>query len=396
MEAHVPGLGGAFLENGNLVVYVPASARRSDVLAGLAQASPSLTVDPLMRGQIARGERIELRIGRFPFSQLVAWEEQSAKALAKLHVVSFSDANEGLNKVTIGVMVAQARGAVLQIFAAMGVPGDAIDIVVHPMERAGQSIRSTFSQTGSGIQIANVADQVCSLGWNEHRGGEDPATAEEGFFTAGHCATNRQPGLGITGPMFQPNTSRQIGYITQNPAWDVQDPNCDYSYCTKVDAMYVKYDDPSISLKRVAVTSGPGINNAGGGTDVGNWWADLSGMNYSYYQGALVDKVGRTTGWTRGTLTNTCAKTNVGPPGFQPYTVLCAGKVVTAQAGEGDSGGPVFQIDFGPKVVPHGIFFSFVGTMAHNEEGLEYCIDQCAYSYSSLARIHLFLREPPY
>ena len=64
--------------------------------------------------------------------------------------------------------------------------------------------------------------------------------------------------------------------------------------------------------------------------------------------GDLVDKVGRTSGWTRGAITNTCADSNVddtdaaGNAVDTKITMLCQYIVNTTSLG-GDSGGPVFQ-----------------------------------------------------
>jgi len=305
MEAYVPGLGGAFIENGELVVFVPSGMERSRVLDGLARSSPFLTVDPAQRGLLARGEAIQLRTGLFAFSQLIAWERLLGPELRRLGAISFSDANEGLNRITLGIIHESYRDDVLRGAANAGVPLDAIDIVVRKLETASTTLRDSFSPTGSGVQIANPNGNVCTLGWNVHRG-PDGLDGEEGFFTAGHCASAAQPGAGTVGPMYQPTTSNRIGYITQNPLWNVQDPNCDYSYCTQVDAMYVRYDDPSESINRLAQTQYAGTNNGGGSYEWTGWWTDLSGVNYSFFQGATVDKMGRTTGWTRGTLASTC------------------------------------------------------------------------------------------
>ena len=50
-------------------------------------------------------------------------------------------------------------------------------------------------------------------------------------------------------------------------------------------------------------------------------------------------KIGRTTGWTRGSVRGTCVNTNVAGTNI---TQLCQGWV-SAGAGGGDSGSPVFR-----------------------------------------------------
>jgi hypothetical protein len=402
MEKFVPGLGGVFSENGVLVVYAPASAAPTEVMSGLASASPFLSLDANTRGRIARGEGIEIRPSRYPFSQLVAWTETSAVLFA-VKGVSWTDADERLNKLTVSVTDDRYRADVLRIALSLGIPSDAINISVAPSERASVGLRDQWSQTGSGIQITNFNSQLCSIGWNVHRGGSDPETSEEGFITAGHCATG-QPGLGVTGPMYQPVTSTypnyRIGYITQNPSWNVSDTACTnagVSYCARVDAMYVKYDDYSVSLKRVPYTgTDPGTNSNPSGTSVAGWWTSISNSYYLPWVGDNVDKVGRTTGWTRGTLSATCANTRVTEESpYSDYMVLCADKVSNASAGQGDSGGPVFVPQTTQPLLPVGVLISAGGSLT-GTPGQLYCNANCIYSYSRMSRIALFLPEPPY
>ena len=60
--------------------------------------------------------------------------------------------------------------------------------------------------------------------------------------------------------------------------------------------------------------------------------------------GQTLNKVGRTTGWTRGTVSATCVNTNVFGTNI---TQLCQGFVNAGVAG-GDSGSPVFRVTNAP------------------------------------------------
>jgi hypothetical protein len=53
--------------------------------------------------------------------------------------------------------------------------------------------------------------------------------------------------------------------------------------------------------------------------------------------GQVVGKVGRTTGWTTGKVTNTCVNVEI-----DDIVQLCQ-TIVAARAGGGDSGAPVFR-----------------------------------------------------
>jgi hypothetical protein len=58
--------------------------------------------------------------------------------------------------------------------------------------------------------------------------------------------------------------------------------------------------------------------------------------------GMVVDKVGRSTGWNRGVVTNTCVNLPAPPPAPPGRLLLCQ-YFATNMAGPGDSGSPVFR-----------------------------------------------------
>jgi hypothetical protein len=69
--------------------------------------------------------------------------------------------------------------------------------------------------------------------------------------------------------------------------------------------------------------------------------------------GATVNKVGRTTGWTQGNITNTCV--NTGVQGTK-LVQLCQ-TFVSAGVGAGDSGSDVFEITSSTDVKLAGILW---------------------------------------
>jgi hypothetical protein len=74
--------------------------------------------------------------------------------------------------------------------------------------------------------------------------------------------------------------------------------------------------------------------------------------------GQTVNKVGRTTGWSQGRVTNTCVDTNLSGTSI---TELCQ-NFVTATVGSGDSGSPVFVIGGGTNVTLVGILWGGSGS----------------------------------
>ena len=86
--------------------------------------------------------------------------------------------------------------------------------------------------------------------------------------------------------------------------------------------------------------------------------------------GQTVNKVGRTTGWSQGVVTNTCVNTNVSG---SDITELCQ-NFVSATVGSGDSGSPVFAIGSGSNVALVGILWGGSGASS--------------FVYSPIANIH--------
>ena len=102
-------------------------------------------------------------------------------------------------------------------------------------------------------------------------------------------------------------------------------------------------DNVTFTLGKIAKTTGP--NN--GSLEIAGEFAITAARSATV--GQTANKVGRTTGWTQGTVTRTCVNTGVSGSNI---VLLCQDFVensVQIVAG-GDSGSPVFRIDAGDLV----------------------------------------------
>jgi len=99
--------------------------------------------------------------------------------------------------------------------------------------------------------------------------------------------------------------------------------------------------------------------------------------------GQTSDKVGRTTGWTRGTVSATCLNILIAVPGAE-YKVLCAGEVAEASVGFGDSGAPVWLAVEATTdaITPLGILFG-----ANIPQNVNTCTSSCRYWFTSFERM---------
>ena len=103
--------------------------------------------------------------------------------------------------------------------------------------------------------------------------------------------------------------------------------------------------------------------------------------------GEFIYKVGRTTGWTGGYVSETCIRVDI----TGNRTLLCQG-IANVRADEGDSGSPVFSVSSGNDVEILGslwgadtsnskIWFSTVGRIYY-DLGRNVTWDSCASGYS--------------
>jgi hypothetical protein len=190
----------------------------------------------------------------------------------------------------------------------------------------------------AGVQI-NFPGFLCSVGFNATSG------TQKSFITASHC-TNTQGGVENT-PYWQPLQSvdgTQIATEVADPVYSRNLPGCPRGnrQCRFSDASRAAYiNGANQALGLIAQTSGP---NNGSLTITGSFSItqdDCATTGGCLAVGTTVNKVGRTTGWTSGAITNTCVNTGVSGTRI---VQLCQ-TFVSAKVGAGDSGSDVFQID---------------------------------------------------
>jgi hypothetical protein len=225
-----------------------------------------------------------------------------------------------------------ARG-VQNALTRLGVAATEYEIqMTDPIHFMGDNLRSEHRPVLAGIQL-HWSSYVCTLGFSvDHAGGRS-------FITNSHC-TDKQ---GTTG-----NTQYNQPTRTVSPApiaFEADDPaywkggvcsrgkNCRYS-----DAARALYVDGVESHAKIAKTDG---QNSGSLTVAGHFGITGQDNTSTTFSGTM-QKVGRTTGWTSGDVTDTCVRVNVSGSNIQ---LLCQTIVrnpgVQIVAG-GDSGSPVF------------------------------------------------------
>lgn len=192
--------------------------------------------------------------------------------------------------------------------------------------------------------------EICTLGFNAQLGSGN-GFVTNGFVTNSHCTKKRgevegtqhsQPWPGIIGteildpPFFTGSpcpSKRKCSYA--DVAFDQlsQGVTAELGYLMRTDSVNLG----SLTIDGRFRIVGEAPSNAG--------------------VGETLNKVGRTTGWTQGNVTNSCANVNVAGT---TIIMLCQDRVAAASDG-GDSGSPAFKISDNPQqpndVILYGILW---------------------------------------
>jgi hypothetical protein len=143
---------------------------------------------------------------------------------------------------------------------------------------------------------------------------------------------------------YQPaptSAAERIGTEFRDPGFWSGSPCPSGRLCRYSDANFARYDaGVNVALGRIARTEFPGS------ITLDPFAADFRIVSEATFPmgGERLEKVGRTTGWTSGTVTNTCV--NVSPVDSNGsdlgITLLCQ-DIYSAGSNPGDSGSPVFR-----------------------------------------------------
>ena len=310
------------------------------LLAAACQDSPPPTTSP--------SDVLEARAGQDP---LPAWFAKASPEVLALPGAVFADHDEAHNRLLFGVENAAAIKGVSTALARLGIPSSAYAVVVTEPIRQVATLRDQWRPTRGGIQI-HFGQFLCTLGFNADDG------TQRSFITNSHC-TNTQGGVEGT-EYFQPTSTVDPAVI----AVEVEDPvyfrggACPRGRkCRWSDASRALYSS-SVLSNRGDIAKTTGANN--GDLTVAGTFTITTQDNTTtrFTSGTVVNKVGRTTGWTRGNVTQTCVNTNVSGSNI---TQLCqtfvqdpGGAVVV---GGGDSGSNVFRVTSGDSVELVGILW---------------------------------------
>jgi hypothetical protein len=335
----VPGFAGMVRENGEPVFLLVEGSRADQARAALHALLPDRGLDA------ARGN---WRQADYEWRDLARWHAAVLPLLTRDDVV-FTDANEALNRIMIGVLKGTDEAAVVEEAVKLGVPGEALVLTTTEPPVAVQTLRDRIRPTRGGLRV-NEDGPECTLGFNVLWG------AVRTFMTAAHCTG--QVGQ-LDGSSFYQDTWNlsydSIGIEYMDPPLSGIGAFCpaDREDCRWSDAALVVYADAVAWDKGgLARTASPDRWN--GSRDIYAWFR-ITGKYNPPVMGDTLHKMGATTGWTYGDVAQTCRHYALDDGHGRRY-LMCQ-DLVNAGVYYGDSGSPVFRRLLGDSVQLAGILW---------------------------------------
>lgn len=353
----VPGFGGYFIdETGSPTVYLTDVSKKADAAQALAGFLASF-------GWTAAD--LKVRQAQYDYLQLDAWYRASWPQVLALSGAVSSDLDEGRNRLRFTGVDASVLANIATTLAGLGVPSAATVLQIRGPVRPSLALRDKVRPPYGGYQIqffplpASPLVLVCTLGFNAVKNGVNS------FITNSHCS-NIQGGITVRTDYYQatrggvlPNPDNFIGFEVEDPDY-TSGGDCPLARrCRTADVSREQYGaGQSFTIGRIARTT---LLNSILASDDTTFF-QIDPLNPSYrigseqatpVQGQVLNKVGRTTGWTRGTVVATCENVDVTD---SDITQLCQG-LVDAFVDGGDSGSPVFGFNTDGTVFLGGILW---------------------------------------
>ncbi|HEU0298684.1 MAG TPA: hypothetical protein VFR37_04500, partial [Longimicrobium sp.] len=290
--------------------------------------------------------RPRVRAVKYDFVELRGWQRQIAARAFGADVFAM-DVDEAANRVWLAVADQPARGRVQALAAQLGIPADAVEVSVTGVPRPRYTLRAPPYPVHGGMQISN-GTSLCSVGFSAYRSGFG-----YGFVTASHCSNQQYVDDNGTSYFVTAAAGNELGVEVLDADWDICYVGTMGRPCVNADATLFRYNaGRSYELGRIARTLGYGANQPGSlEIDPNNPTFRIIEKNtWGLDVGTWIDKVGRTSGWTRGQVTRRCFDFSVGGFWYQ-----CQYESSTWSEG-GDSGSPMFVVA-GTGVSLHGLLW---------------------------------------
>jgi hypothetical protein len=339
------GFGGLEGEFAEIASVVPTFAGfyydRSGTLVVRLVGEPP---DPGLAAQVvelirAKGRRVgtvSVVSARFGFSDLARWRQMMRDGLSA--GVYSLDVDEVANVLSAGVSDSVSAIEVRALSRRLGVPDGGVSTFIAPQPQFRQTLSDQVRPLRGGIQTTWAGGGLCSIMID----GRWAPGNYPGFFTASHCSTNyvrSDPGLDY----YQP-TAAQANFVGEEfeDLAPFSGGSCATGrVCRWADVLFVITDESSFEGFSIAKPSGEPAVGGRGSTTIAGTFESIAA--YSPAVGDSLQKVGRTSGWTKGAVTATCQDKWSGARDSQGREIWILCNDITSIWSEGgDSGSPIF------------------------------------------------------
>jgi len=374
----VPDFGGMFLTDNEQVLQVylldPSPEKVRAVTNAISQVF----------GQIIPKGGIKALKGQYGFLQLREWYTRMVGPILSTPGVTFTDIDEAKNRLGIGIETRDVEARVVEQLGKLGIPREVVVIevtrviVTAPPEAEGREARQkgSYEPTSLALQSPTLQNKVrpteggyqiipdngfggaCTLGFNAVRAGV------RGFVTSTWCTAAVWQPDGMR--FFQAGPFDVVGAETVDPPGFLGSgfPCPKYTRCRYSAAAFVEYD-PAVSSAEGVIGRTTGVTTTANYiiTVAGQFWI-VSPPTKPYLVGLQLNKVGRRTGWTTGTIAGTCKDWS-----FPGKLLLCQYQVQNltiqhiADPFGTDAGAPVFRIPISSNAVQlYGMLWGVVNS----------------------------------
>jgi hypothetical protein len=358
----VPEFGGMYLVEDGLVLEIFLRDPTSERTDAAAEAIRTIF------GEIIPEGGIRARQGTYGFLQLREWYAAIVGGLVGIPGVVSTDIDEAANRLAIGIATADAEDEILDVVSDLGIPGDAVAVTVTgPIEPLTHTLQAAQSPRRGGFQITRLINNMAgsgitagTLGFNAVRAGQ-PGLVTNSHNTQRFWNLDTNAGFPpadfYQAPGFVP--AQWVGTeMVDTQAFTCPPPYPSSGYfCRYSDSAFARYNtgvafDPGIIGKATAqtmlTTTSATVNLT---VDHLTRFTVIGAPTMPYLVGLTLHKVGRTTGWTTGTIAGTCLDYQQTNSAIHPGTTVrrCQylfGNVISGigMASFGDSGSPVFRL----------------------------------------------------
>ena len=340
----IPGFAGMYYDRtGKLTVNMKPPAGRVSALRGTDLAGRLRTAgNAAVQQRLGNASTVVTKAVQYDFAELQAYRNRLSKIFTVRGVVSVGTDEES-NRVRIGIQSAANEREVVRALARAGVPREAVSITRMSAIKDLKSLQERIRPIPGGFQIAFRSPDpafffACTLGFNARL----PGRGGEFFVTNSHCSD--EPGGDQDTRYFQdtPQPEDRIAVEQKDPRFGNPGDLCIYQgfRCRLSDALLAKYTSGTFEdFGTIARTTFGGQRIGSLRIDRDNpRWAIVTVFDFPFL-GEIAHKVGRTSGWTRGPVVETCVDVN----SSGTDRILLCQDLVLAGSGAGDSGAPVFE-----------------------------------------------------